>query len=363
MRVGFITERMLRGFGVDLVIDRVAKGLAARGHEVTVYASVTDETLGDGDYRLELIPTPAHAFFPRYDASAQRHLEQLNQAGNDVYLVETFPFFSLLPRLAPPAVAVDHGVCSTEGFPARLRANFAYMRYAQQHGYFRFADTVVTVSGYLKRELPSFLQGRTRVIYNGADHYQGGDGKALRRELGVQPEEVLLLYVGRLNPRHQPYKGTSELVQVFRVLRRTRPEVRLLMVGFGSDEDRRWLEGEGVLVMANAPAEQMPSIFAACDIYVTASRWEGFDLPLVEAQSFGKPVVALDIGAHPEVVGRNRSGFLVENTGELGGAIALLAADRRLRAAMGAAARENAARFTWAAAVAAYEELLQEVTA
>lgn len=364
MKIGFITERMLRGFGVDLVVDRVASGLARKGHDVTVYASVTDETLGDDGYRLELIPTPASAFFPRYDLSAQQHLGRMNGAGNDVLLIETFPFFSYLPRLKTPAVAVDHGVSSTQGFPAKIRANFRYMELMQQQLYFRFARRIVTVSGYLRSLLPAGLRDRTTVIYNGADHYgvgKGGGAQELRRQLGVPAGDTLLLYVGRLNPDHQPYKGTAELVRLYRTLKRDRPGLHLLMVGFGGPEERRWLESEGVLVIDNAPAEQMPDIFSACDIYVTASRWEGFDLPLVEAQSFGKPVAALDIGAHPEVIERNRSGLLVSDHMELAAAVSLLEADPGLRQRMGEAARENAARFVWSRAVDEYENLLMEL--
>ncbi|MBW2989895.1 glycosyltransferase family 4 protein, partial [Candidatus Woesearchaeota archaeon] len=54
--------------------------------------------------------------------------------------------------------------------------------------------------------------------------------------------------------------------------------------------------------------EELPEHYAACDAYVTASLWEGFDLPAAEAQAMGKPVVAFDAGAHKEVV---KKGLLV----------------------------------------------------
>ena len=355
---------MLTGFGVDMVIDRVARGLGERGHEVTVYASVTDETLNSDSYRLKLVPTPASSFFPRYDLSAQRHLGFLNSEANDVYLVETFPFFSLLPRLKAPTVAVDHGVSSTEGFPAKIRANFSYVRFMQYRFYLKYASRIVMVSEYLKAGLPAALQKKTSVIYNGADHYAGTVAKVtgeLRKSLGVDESNILLLYVGRLSSADQPYKGTADLVKMYRKLRQDNPDIRLLMVGFGGDRERIWLEGEGVLIINNAPAEQMPAVFSACDIYVTASRWEGFDLPIVEAQSFGKPVVGLKIGAHPEVVADDRSGFLTASVEEMGDAVRRLAGDDGLRQEMGQAAAGNVGRFRWDDTVDQYERLLQEV--
>ncbi|MEK6876320.1 MAG: glycosyltransferase family 4 protein, partial [Nanoarchaeota archaeon] len=48
---------------------------------------------------------------------------------------------------------------------------------------------------------------------------------------------------------------------------------------------------------------------AACNVYVSASLWEGFNLPAAEAQACGKKVVAFNIGSHPEIV---KNGILVE---------------------------------------------------
>jgi len=367
LKIGFITERMLTGFGVDLVIDRVARGLGERGHEVTVYASVTDETLSSDHYQLKLVPTQASPFFPRSDLAAQRHLSFLNSEGNEVYFVETFPFFSCLPRLKAATVAVDHGVSSAEGFPVKIRANISYMRFMQYHFYLRYASRIVMVSEYLKAGLSRSLQRKTTVIYNGADHYSGvstedtkAEAERLRRSLGVE-SGLLLLYVGRLNSNDQPYKGTAQLVEMYRKLHQENPDIRLLMVGYGGRRERIWLESEGILTINNAPAEQMPAIFSACDIYLTASRWEGFDLPIVEAQSFGKPVIGLNIGAHPEVVANGSSGFLAASVEEMSEAVLRLSKDESLRREMGNVASANAARFRWDDTVDQYEWLLQEV--
>ena len=47
---------------------------------------------------------------------------------------------------------------------------------------------------------------------------------------------------------------------------------------------------------------ELPHYYAACDVYVTASLWEGFNLPAAEAQACGKKVVAFDIGSNPEII-------------------------------------------------------------
>ena len=55
--------------------------------------------------------------------------------------------------------------------------------------------------------------------------------------------------------------------------------------------------------------KKLPYYYAACDLYVTASLWEGFNLPAAEAQECGKKVVAFDVCSHPEIV---KNGILVE---------------------------------------------------
>ncbi len=366
LKVGFLTERMLRGFGVDLVVDQLSRGLSARGHGVTVYSSVSDESFAADDYRIKLIPTSCSSFFPHCDFAAQRHLAFLNGEDIDVWLVQTFPFFSLLPRLKAPAVAVEYGVSSSAGFPPKLRANFAYIRFTQTRLYYRWARRIVAISEFLKQELPAGLRDKTSVIYPGADHYRrqadsDAAGRDLRSGLGIGDDEVLMLYVGRLSSADQPYKGTGELVALYRRLRRENAGLRLLMVGFGGAREKEWLESEGVTVLLNAPAGQMPAIFSACDLYVTASRWEGFDLPLAEAQAFGKPVVALRIGAHPEVVADGDSGFLVDNMEGMYQKVQELSGDAALRAELGRNAGAKASRFNWEDAFAAYDRLVREV--
>lgn len=366
IRVGFVTERMLLGFGVDLVIDRVASGLAEQGHQVKVFSSLVDETYQGSKYEIDSIPTPAFDFFPLYERSACRWLKHLNSQEIDVYLVETFPYYSLLPRLKKPVIAVDHGVCPTTGFSLWKKLNFNYMAKAQYLLYFRFATRIITISQFVKRSFPQGLQNKTKVIYNGVDHYRLKDDwektrKAMRRKHDLADDEILLLYVGRLNPAGQPYKGVADLLEVYQEAKKANRKIRLMTVGLGDANDEAMLREQGVIPHINAPVSEMPSFYLGCDIYVTASYWEGFDLPLMEAQYFGKPGVAFQIGAHPEVVLDGQTALLVASKKDFLQAVLHLAEDRSQRLKMGEEARRHAANFSWRKAVGAYDNLIKEV--
>ena len=84
------------------------------------------------------------------------------------------------------------------------------------------------------------------------------------------------------------------------------PEAKLVIVGKVAFDDYyqkiKEMCDSSVIFTGYIPDEELPYYYAACDVYATASLWEGFDLPAVEAQACGKPVVAFDIGSHSEVI-------------------------------------------------------------
>jgi glycosyltransferase involved in cell wall biosynthesis len=363
--IAFLTERMRLGFGVDLVVDQVAAGLVELGHRVTVYASYEDGTYEERPYRLERFSVPAIKYAPLYDLEAARRAKAFGLAarGHDLFLVETQPFFCLIPWLRDQAIAVDHGVVDTRGFAPSVRANFAFVELSQQRLYFRYANRIVTVSEFLRGELPGPLRARTTPIHNGADHYAAAtpdQARAMRAQLGIGDDEVMLLYLGRLNPRHQPYKGTAELLELYGRIRDDIPRARLVMAGFGDDADATWVREGGALPFPNVPGDAMPALHGAADLFVTCSHWEGFNLNVAEAQRAATPVVAYRVGAHPEVVDDGRSGLLVRSKRGFVDAVRDLVHDDERRRFMADTAAAWAKQFRWADAVARYDEVISE---
>ena len=107
--------------------------------------------------------------------------------------------------------------------------------------------------------------------------------------------------------------------------------------------------------------DEIGELMASAEVAVVPSLYEGFSLPAVEAMASGTPLVASDVAAIPEVVGRDGScGILVEPGDHVGLATAIesLLADPERRTAMGIAARKRAEeKFSWAATAAATVEV------
>jgi len=368
INIAFITDRMIKGHGVDLVVDRLADGLAKIGYNCKVYCNYFDETfINRKSYSIEKL----HYFKPDanpvvYERRIRKLAPYLNSKDADLFIIQSFPFYSLIPRLNKPVLVVDHGIISVSGLPLKRRLRYKYMGISQNLSYFKKADKIVTVSKYLLNCLPKNLREKATFIYNGCDHYQEeiiGEEEInnFRNEIGVNPKDILLLFVGRLNLTNQPYKGLSELIDIYRNISKKHKNIKLLTVGYGSKNDEELLRNQGILSIRNAPEELMPLIYRSCDIYTTCSSWEGFDLPIAEAHSFERPTLCYSIGAHPEISSDGKTGFVVKNKKEFIEKLEILVNNPELRKEMGEEAREYSKRFSWENSVKQYHQIIKKM--
>jgi glycosyltransferase involved in cell wall biosynthesis len=173
------------------------------------------------------------------------------------------------------------------------------------------------------------------------------DRASARAAIGVSDDEVVCGAVGRLVAE----KGYPELFEAARRVMRTNPRFRLIVVGPDdpgksdalSRAEVSRAEADGVRFLGLR--HDVEGLYSAFDFYVLASHREGFPRSAMEAAAMGLPIVATDIRGCRQVVDHERTGLLVpiHNAGALAEALERLSTDGRLRAAMGAAAREKAA--------------------
>ena len=123
------------------------------------------------------------------------------------------------------------------------------------------------------------------------------------------------------------------------------------MVGRISDEKRLGLEAEfgaAVRVLGAIDEPALEHEYAAADIFVMPSRYEGFGMPYIEAMRYGIPVVGTRTGGIPETVPPG-TGLLIppDDDVALAGAINGLAESVETRKALGEAGRRWSERFHW----------------
>ncbi|MBC7130376.1 glycosyltransferase family 4 protein, partial [Candidatus Bathyarchaeota archaeon] len=235
-------------------------------------------------------------------------------------------------------------------------------------------DKIITVSNYLKRELITkyFVdKDKIHVIYNGVDTERFNpkvDGNRVRKiyRLGETP---VVLYLGRL----APYKGVHFLIKAIPHVLKELPEAKFVIGGAARyDAPNIWNltqklgVQQSIVFTGYVPNDAVPELYACCDVFCYPSLWEGFGLTPAEAQASGKPVVAFNTCALPEVVVHKHTGLLVEpcNVKALAESIVFLLKDPKLRRRMGAEARKRILKmFSWEKAaeetLKIYNEVLQ----
>lgn len=148
---------------------------------------------------------------------------------------------------------------------------------------------------------------------------------AVRAELGVDPDDDLVVTAARLHPQ----KGLHLLLDAADAVRRHRPQLRWFVFGEGPlrSELEQAIEDRGLAgtVHLAGPRPDVDSELAAADVVAVTSQWESGPLVVLEALALGRPVVSTRVGLVPEVIAAS-SGRTVDVGDAEGFAAALLGA-------------------------------------
>lgn len=159
-----------------------------------------------------------------------------------------------------------------------------------------------------------------------------------------------VLFVGSLEKTHS-HKGLSYLLEAVAKVKQAVPGIQLVVVGKGDgtdgykDEARKLSLQDNVTFTGFVPDSDLGTYYRNATVVVLPStnNSEGFGMVLIEAGSYGKPVIATHVGGVPFVVDHNKTGLLVEpaNTKELANALQLLLTDSVLANKLGVAAKKK----------------------
>lgn len=155
--------------------------------------------------------------------------------------------------------------------------------------------------------------------------------------------EPYVLFVSTIEPR----KGVADALDAHAELRRTHPDLRLVLAGQAGWGEPPDTDRPGVIAPGHLDDATLDAAYRHAVALVVPSRYEGFSLPVIEAMARGCPVITSDAACLPEVGGGVAVVVPTGDVAALGEAIDALLGDDARRAALGAAGRERAAAFTW----------------
>jgi D-inositol-3-phosphate glycosyltransferase len=224
------------------------------------------------------------------------------------------------------------------------------------------ADRLIANTAEEARQLVDFYDAdprRTLVVPPGVDlqRFRPGDRQRARQRVGVAPDAVVLLFVGRIQPLKAPDMLLHAAARMLADDPTLREKLQVLVVGApsgsGLTEPQRLQElavalgvTDVVRFLPPQPPEQLADHYRAADVAVVPSHNESFGLVALEAQACGTPVVAAAVGGLSTAVDDGVSGVLVEGRDpeDYAAAIRRVLASRELLAA---GARRHAAAFSW----------------
>ena len=213
---------------------------------------------------------------------------------------------------------------------------------------------------------------RIKTIHPGVDHhvFHPGDRLQARAELGISPDDAVMLYVGRI----QPLKGLDLAVRAaYEVLPALDRDLTFLMVGgaSGSSGEReldrivKLIESLGlrdhVRLVGSEPHRRLPTYYRAADVLTVCSHSESFGLAAIEASACGTPVIATAVGGLSYIVRDGKSGFLLNERDPVAFASRLktLLSDQALWREFSLSASGAASLFSWDVTASTFVELYE----
>lgn len=313
-----------------------------------------------------------HTRWPTHRPAARALWEQLAQGralravGADLAHGPVF----VGPLMAPCPVVVTVHDLSFIRYPRLFRpANRLYLRLFTRLSV-RRARRIIAVSVHTAEETVRLLgvaREKVRVVYHGVDPIfrplPPEDVAAFRASRGLPDRFVL--FVGTLEPR-------KNLVRLIEAFARSRADAGTVLVLAGA---RGWYDEEifatverlglsaRVRFPGYVPNDELPFWYNAAYLFAYPSLYEGFGLPVLEAQACGTPVLTSSASALPEAAGDGALMVDPHNVEAIADGLHRLLTDETLRGVLRQRGLEHAARFSWPRTAADTVTVYQEAIA
>lgn len=356
MRISFLLSSLNLSGGVRVVVQ-YANRLSNRGHQVALIipkGAVDKKIEGEIDQAVKIYP-------------ANSPLTRKNP-------IELMWLTWQMARVVPKSdviIATHTPTTAVSLFASKLlnrgKIIWFYMDYKEMFdkrpverwllkNALRWHDYAITFSEACIQELHSSSAGKVINVGLGLDithvYYPRSDIADIKH---TYSGKKLLLYVGDARPR----KGLHDFIHAAEMVYEREPNLYLLVASKEEIDLQTSVPHESILCPTD---EELVHLYSACDIFVSASWYEGFGLPALEAMACGAAVVTTDSRGMREYAIDRENCIIVppKNPPQLADAILLLLTDNKLAEHLRKNGPATASRFNWDHAVDRFEKALTE---
>lgn len=342
--------------GANLTLNRLVAYLERQGIPVRVYSPTTATPAFEPAGTLisvPSIPLPRRAEYrialgmPR---AVKEDLARFRPTLLHLSAPDLLGFSALKQarRLGIPAVASFHTRFETYLKYYGLEWLSPVVLRRMRRFYHQCAQTYAPCACTAESLLNEGLARNIRIWSRGVDRRQFHPGRrdwGWRQSLGIGPDEVVLLFVGRLVLE----KGLDVLAALSEGLGQRRVPHKVMIVGEGPE--RQYMEQRlpGAIFTGFLGGDDLARAYASSDIFINPSTTEAFGNVTLEAMASGLPAICADATGSKSLVVQGTSGYLITPSSIEGyiDRTQELIQDGILRRHMGAAGRKLSAQYDW----------------
>ncbi len=234
----------------------------------------------------------------------------------------------------------------------------------------RNASRIITISEFSKQEICAAYkvpEERISVTHLGYDseRYIPGDSASAQAQLhtSLGLARPFILFVGRLEQR----KNISYILDVFERVHEKYPDLELVFAGidgYGASEFRqrcaRSTAGRAIRLLGWVNEDTKILLYQAAFCFFFPSLYEGFGIPIIEAQACGTPVICSNTTSLPEVAADGAICIDPTVIDQSVDAIVQITADVDLRESLCKKGQENCEKFSWKKTAEETKKILEE---
>ncbi|MCE5315725.1 MAG: glycosyltransferase family 4 protein [Armatimonadota bacterium] len=378
MRIGIFSESYEPIInGVSVSVCTLRDELTRRGHDVFVFAPAFNghQDTSDNVFRFPSAHTPLMRDYPFPIPFSPKLRQTFASLKLDVVHTQTPFLLGILGAkwardCGVSLVSTNHTLYTeySHYVPIRPKTLTRGFLIRLMKWYYSGCDAVVVPSHPVEETLRSYdIQTRVEVIKTGIVGIPPCDAdtqRDVRKRHGINDDEFLLLYVGRIARE----KNLSMLLDAFKQVSTRHNNIRLMMVGGGPalEETKRYASELGladkVVFTGMLKRLQIEPIYSSADAFAFPSTTETQGIAVCEALSAGLPVIAVNAGGIPENIKHEVDGFLTgNNPTDFAGRIEFLISNESQRLKMGECARVNARQFSIERMVDDFEQFYSSI--